>query len=109
VGGQQFVVEVAEGGSVQTVAPAAVPAAAPAASAAPANLSPIKAPLAGNIIRIAVGVGERVEAGDVVLILEAMKMETEVRAPAAGVVASISASAGDAVAVGDELLALSDG
>jgi oxaloacetate decarboxylase alpha subunit len=71
-----------------------------------ANLTAVKAPLAGNIVSVAVAAGDAVKSGDVVIILEAMKMETEVRAPAAGSVSRIAVAAGDAVAVGDVLLEL---
>ena len=107
VQGQQFVVEVAAGGAT-TAAPVA--AAAPAAAPPPAQATgkPLAAPLAGNIVNVPVTAGQRVAAGEVVLILEAMKMETEVRAPADGTVVSVAVSQGDAVAVGETLLTLSD-
>ena len=63
--------------------------------------------LAGNIVRVLVGNGEKVERGQVLLILEAMKMETEVVAPCGGTIIDISISDGDAVAVGDNLISLS--
>ncbi|NBC48532.1 MAG: sodium-extruding oxaloacetate decarboxylase subunit alpha [Gammaproteobacteria bacterium] len=66
----------------------------------------ITAPLAGNIVRVAVGAGQTVGPGDVLLVLEAMKMETEVRAPSAGSVAEIRVKEGDSVALGAPLLAL---
>jgi oxaloacetate decarboxylase alpha subunit len=66
----------------------------------------ITAPMAGNIVRVAVAAGQSVEPGDVLLVLEAMKMETEVRAPSAGTVTEIRAKEGDAVALGAPLLAL---
>jgi len=66
----------------------------------------VAAPLAGNIFKLNVVRGQRVQSGDVVLLLEAMKMETEVRAPAAGVVAEIRVKEGDSVHVGDPLLVL---
>ena len=105
VSGQQYVVQVSEGGDVDSVAPvqqAAAPAAAPAASGGAAQ--PVAAPLAGNIVRFNVKAGDAVNEGDVLLVLEAMKMETEVRATAAGTVQSIAVAPGDAVAVGDTLL-----
>ncbi|KGE05155.1 sodium-extruding oxaloacetate decarboxylase subunit alpha [Pseudohaliea rubra] len=108
VDGQPYVVEVSEGGTVESVAAASAPAAA--ATAAPAagadSGEPLPAPLAGNIVRVAVAAGDRVSAGDVLLTLEAMKMETEVRAPRDGTVASVAVGAGNAVAVGDTLLVL---
>ncbi|OSM02058.1 oxaloacetate decarboxylase subunit alpha [Magnetofaba australis] len=81
-------------------APAA-PAAAPAASGAPVN-----APLAGNVVKVKVAVGETVASGDVIVVLEAMKMETEVRAPRGGSVTAIHISEGKAVNLGDPLLDL---
>ncbi|MEM1403462.1 MAG: sodium-extruding oxaloacetate decarboxylase subunit alpha [Pseudomonadota bacterium] len=107
VQGQQFVVEVAAGGAASA---GPIAAAAPAAAPPPAQAAgkPLAAPLAGNIVNVPVTAGQRVAAGEVVLILEAMKMETEVRAPAEGTVVSVAVSQGDAVAVGDTLLTLSD-
>ena len=64
------------------------------------------APLAGTIWKVIVSEGQTVAAGDVLLILEAMKMETEIRAAQAGTVRGIAVKSGDAVAVGDTLLAL---
>ncbi|MCP4873914.1 MAG: sodium-extruding oxaloacetate decarboxylase subunit alpha [Gammaproteobacteria bacterium] len=79
------------------VAPAATPAAtAPAAAAAGAGTE-IRAPLAGSIIDILVKVGDQVNDGDPVFIVEAMKMETEIRANASGSVLSISVNKGDAI------------
>jgi oxaloacetate decarboxylase alpha subunit len=66
----------------------------------------IVAPLAGNIYKINVVKGQKIASGDVVMILEAMKMETEVRATAAGVVTDIFVKEGDAVQVGTPLLGL---
>jgi oxaloacetate decarboxylase alpha subunit len=109
VGAARYQVEVSEGGEVTSAAPMAARAAVPAPvpAAAPAAGVPVSAPLAGNIVSLAVASGDRVEAGDVVVMLEAMKMETEVRAPSAGTVLAIDVTAGDAVAVGDSLLTLS--
>jgi oxaloacetate decarboxylase alpha subunit len=110
VDGQRYVVEVAEGGDITGIASGtAATAVAPSVSAAtpskPAG-RPLPSPLAGNIIKLNVALGDRVAAGDVVVLLEAMKMETEVRAPVAGTVCDINVEVGDAVAVGDNLLAL---
>ena len=66
----------------------------------------IPAPLAGNIVSISVQQGQSVQVGDVVMILEAMKMETEVRASVAGQVQAVMVREGDTVQVGDNLLAL---
>ncbi|WP_346795623.1 sodium-extruding oxaloacetate decarboxylase subunit alpha [Halomonas sp. Bachu 37] len=102
--GKAYVVEVAEGGEIGEVQeqPAATAEAAPAA---PSGAS-ITAPLAGNIFKVNVKPGDSVAEGDVVIILEAMKMETEVRASSAGKVAAIKVNEGDSVAVGDTLIEL---
>ncbi len=106
VNGQSYVVEVNEGGDIQSVAPAATPAAAPAAAAPAGGGEPIPAPLAGNIVKVNVKTGQTVQEGDVVLVLEAMKMETEVCAPKAGTVGDVSVAEGDKVAVGETLLTI---
>ena len=71
------------------------------------NSEKVTAGLAGNIVRVLVGAGEKVERGQVLLILEAMKMETEVVAPCTGTITDVCISDGDAVAVGDDLISLS--
>lgn len=101
VGGQSYVVQVAEGGDISSLAPA------PAAAAVGGGAEAVPAPLAGNIVKVNVAAGEHVQQGDVIVILEAMKMETEVRVNQAGVVASVSVKEGDPVAVGDTLITLS--
>ncbi len=103
VAGEKFVVQVEEGGEVSAVQSAA-PATASTTMSATQNDVPLASPLAGNIFKVNIQVGQAVHAGDVVIILEAMKMETEVRAPHNGTVSSISISEGDAVSVGDVLL-----
>jgi oxaloacetate decarboxylase alpha subunit len=108
VNGQSYVVQVTEGGDVaalSAVGGAPVPVAAPAALAATGG-EPVAAPLAGNIWKVVVAVGDQVQEGDVLIILEAMKMETEVRAAKGGRVTSIAVKDGDSVAVGDTLLSL---
>ncbi|MBE9396349.1 sodium-extruding oxaloacetate decarboxylase subunit alpha [Pontibacterium sp. N1Y112] len=106
VNGQNYVVQVAEGGDITAVAPAAAPAAAAPAAAPAGNAEEVPAPLAGNIWKVEVAAGQAVQEGDVLVILEAMKMETEVRAARAGTVASVDVKEGDAVQVGDSLLTL---
>ena len=69
--------------------------------------SEVVAPLAGNVFTINVSVGQIINEGDTVLVLEAMKMETDIRASVSGTVSEISVQAGDAVKVGDVLLTLS--
>ncbi|PWV79806.1 sodium-extruding oxaloacetate decarboxylase subunit alpha [Halomonas sp. A11-A] len=106
VNGKAYVVEVAEGGEIADVQ-AQGAAAQPAAEAAPAATGEvISAPLAGNIFKVNVRPGDAVKAGDVVIILEAMKMETEVRAASAGTVSAVKVGEGDSVAVGDVLIEL---
>ena len=102
VGGQSFTVEVAEGGSISNITPTS--AAAPAAPVGEGES--IGAPLAGNIFKVNVASGDVVNSGDVIIILEAMKMETEIRASRSGTVQSVDVKEGDAVAVGDSLLTL---
>jgi len=69
--------------------------------------STIQAPLAGNIFKILVEPGQKIARGDVVIVWEAMKMETEVSATQSGLVAEIFVSVGDKVAVGNKLVSLS--
>ena len=64
------------------------------------------APLAGSVSKILVEEGQKIEAGEVLLILEAMKMETEITAPAAGTVGSIHVEVGDAVQGGQGLVSI---
>jgi oxaloacetate decarboxylase alpha subunit len=101
VNGQAFEVEVAPSGAVSSISPAG----ARAADDDEGKLVP--APLAGNIFKIKVRPGEKVKQGDVILILEAMKMETEVRAPHDGTVLKLVVREGDSVALKDPLLYIS--
>lgn len=91
---------------VKKAAPA--PAAAPAKKAAPANAGGIKvvAPMPGKILDVKAAAGASVKRGEVVMILEAMKMENEIVAPEDGVIASIEVSAGASVEAGDVLATL---
>ena len=77
-----------------------------AASAAPTGPAPIVAPMPGLVVRVRVAVGDRVEAGQGVVVMEAMKMENELRATAAGVVKSIEVEPGTAVEKGTLLVGL---
>ena len=78
---------------------------APTAAKAPANPSNgLAAPISGTVVRISVGAGQPVKAGDTLMTLEAMKMETEITAPAEGQVAAVIVALGDAVTGGDILL-----
>ncbi|KNM28335.1 biotin/lipoyl-containing protein, partial [Salmonella enterica] len=99
VEGKAFVVKVSDGGDISQLT-TAVPAAssAPVQAAAPAGAgTPVTAPLAGNIWKVIATEGQTVAEGDVLLILEAMKMETEIRAAQAGTVRGIAVKSGDAV------------
>ena len=100
-------------------APAAAPvAAAPVAAAAPAAPAPapaaaalaagevVKSPMPGNILKINVAQGQAVKEGDVLIVLEAMKMENEIVAPKAGSVAQIAVSKGQVVETGTPLVVI---
>ena len=106
-------VEEVSGGSAPAAAPA--PKAAPAAAPAPAPKAQaggtagsviVAAPMPGKILNVKSSVGASVKKGDVILVLEAMKMENEVVAPEDGTVASINVAAGDSVEAGDTLATL---
>ena len=99
VAGQTFVVSVTPGGEIAGLTPVV--------SASPSMLVSFPAPLAGNVFKVLVKAGESVAAGQVVLILEAMKMETEIRATSAGLVSEVLVREGDAVKVGESLMMLS--
>ena len=100
--------------SAQASAPAPILAAAPAPKAAPAPAAApaaaggqtVEAPMPGKILDIKVKVGDAVGYGQCVIVMEAMKMETEIVAPAAGTVASINVSTGDSVETGAVLVTL---
>ncbi len=91
-------------------APAAVPAPTPVQSAAPAPVqasgsgTPVKAPMPGTILSVQAQNGQSVKEGDVLFILEAMKMENEIVAPVSGTVTQVLAAKGNSVAT-DEALA----
>lgn len=100
---------------VAAAAPAApaAPKAAPAPAAAPkaaaagaAGAVSVKAPMPGNILDVKVSAGASVKAGDVLVILEAMKMENEILAPQDGTVASVNVNKGDTVNSGDVLVSM---
>ena len=95
--------------AVPAASPAAAPVAAPAASAAPVNLEAgeaVNAPMPGNILRIDVAKGDTVKAGQVLVILEAMKMENEIVAPKDGTVAQVVTSKGAVVDTGSPLIVI---
>ena len=118
VNGNSYEVEVEEVGGAPSAAPApkaapraAAPAPAPKAAPAPAAAPPagatnVTAPMPGNIVSIEVKVGDTVNSGDVLCVLEAMKMENEIMAPKAGKVVAVSTSSGSTVNTGDVLVSL---
>lgn len=90
-------------------APVAAAPAAPAPAAAPAvavSGTPATAPMPGTILDVKVTVGQAVKEGDVVAILEAMKMENEIFAPCDGKVAQVIAAKGSSVATGDPIVTI---
>jgi oxaloacetate decarboxylase alpha subunit len=111
VDGRSYQVVVAPGGEVTDIRPATAPPAPadppppPAAPSAAARKVP--APLAGNIFKVNVVAGQQVRSGDLIMILEAMKMETEVRSPDTGTVRQVLVKEGDTVQVGDVLMTVS--
>ena len=86
-------------------APAPAPAAAPAAPAAPAGAGEaVVAPMPGNILKVNVTAGQAVKEGDVLCVLEAMKMENDILAPKSGTVTSVAVSKGSTVDTGAALV-----
>ncbi len=85
-------------------APAAAPAPAPAAGLAAGEV--VKSPMPGNILKINVAAGQKVNEGDVLIILEAMKMENEITASKAGTVAQIVVTKGQVVETGSPLVVI---
>ncbi len=128
VNGSQYEVEVEEvrDGSVPVYVPAApvvsAPVAAPVQAAAPAPVAPtpekkaatggttgavkINAPMPGTILKVVASVGDKVKRGQVLVVLEAMKMENEIVAPSDGEVASINVAKGASVNAGDLLASI---
>ncbi len=108
--GEAILVNISDVKVAAPVAVAAAPAAAAAAPAAPAGAAlageVIKSPMPGVILNVKVAVGQAVKAGQVMLILEAMKMENEIVAPRDGQIAQIAVSKGASVDTGAPLLSL---
>jgi len=109
VDGKVYHVEVAPSGTLTSVKPAgAAQSSAPASNtqASAGTSQSIDAPLAGNVFKILVKSGDSIAEGDVVMILEAMKMETEIRAAFTGTVTEVTVGEGDAVSSGQPLILL---
>ena len=106
VNGTIYEVELEEITGAAPAASVAAPAAAPAPAASPAGGEKVCAPMPGNILDVKVAAGASVKAGDVLVILEAMKMENEIVAPQDGTVASVNVNKGDTVNSGDVLVSM---
>ena len=124
VNGSAYEVEVEEVGGAVSAAPKAAapapkaapaPAAAPAPKAAPApaaaapvaaGATAINAPMPGKVLSVAVKVGDAVKSGDVLMILEAMKMQNEIMAPTDGTISEVRVSAGQNVNTGDPMIVM---
>jgi glutaconyl-CoA/methylmalonyl-CoA decarboxylase subunit gamma len=115
VNGQSYDVTVEEVGAptIPQAAQARSPAAQPAAPASPPAMAApsggggtVKAPMPGTLLSYKVALGQKVRRGEVLLILEAMKMENEIAAPVDGTVASLGAAEGASVSTGDVLVVL---
>ena len=117
VNGTTYEVVVEEAGSAPSAAPVfaapQAPAAAPAAPSAPkaaasvgGGANKVTSPMPGTILDVKVSVGQSVKKGDVICVLEAMKMENDIPAPCDGVIASINVQKGASVAANDVLATL---
>ena len=109
--GQEYVVEVKSGGDISSIqvagqASAASQASAPQAATSAVNAEDIPAPLAGNIWKVLVSPNQQINEGDTLVILEAMKMETEVKAARSGTVVAVNVSEGDQVSAGQAIISL---
>jgi len=109
--GQDYIVEVKSGGDISSIqvagqAPAAPQVAAVQAASPAVNAEDIPAPLAGNIWKVLVSPNQQINEGDTLVILEAMKMETEVKAARSGTVVSVNVSEGDQVSAGQAIISL---
>ena len=116
VNGTAYEVEVEEKGGAVAAAPRAAapraaapaPKAAPAPAAAPvaAGAATVTAPMPGKVLEVKCKAGDAVKSGQVLLILEAMKMQNEIMAPADGTIADVRVSAGSTVNTGDVMIVM---
>ena len=109
VNGTAYDVQVEEvaAGAAPVAAPApAAKAPAPAAAPVPAGAETVNSPMPGTIVSVNVSAGQNVKKGDVLVVLEAMKMENEIMAPRDAVVASVQVNKGDSVDSGTPLVSL---
>ena len=106
VNNQDYVVAVNEGGELTHYESTSIKGSKSKQPASSIAATTVSAPLAGTIWKVEVDVGQTVQEGEVILILEAMKMETQIVAEKEGVIISLSVKPGDAVKVGDHLVSL---
>ena len=106
VNNQDYVVVVNEGGELAHYESASINESNTTAAGPSITATTVSAPLAGTIWKVEVNVGQTVQEGEVILILEAMKMETQIVAEKKGIITSLSVKPGDAVQVGDHLVSL---
>lgn len=103
VNGTAYEIELEELTGTAPAAATAAPAPAPAPSSVPAGGEQVTSPMPGTILAVNVAAGDTVKRGQVLMILEAMKMENEISAPQDGTVASVNVRKGDVVNSGDLL------
>lgn len=110
VNGNNYIVEIEEldGGAEVTAPVTTAPKTTKAApkTAAPAGATAVKAPFPGTVVKVNVTAGQAVKKGDVVAIIEAMKMENEISAPVDGTIASVNVQKGASVATDDLIVSI---